>query len=1243
MVRTDMTRIKLWLAFPALLICLSGNAEDWPQEGCDAGRTNHSNEELAPDLHLQWQRDFPALKLASPDTPGLRYGSRIINDHYYHPIVIDSILYIASPVDYTLRALDTKTGKTLWTWYAEGPIRLAPAGKKDAQGDVLIYVASDDGYLYCINGKSGSLKWKYQGAFSHRKIIGQNHLISTWPARGAPVVKDNRVYFGVGVYSFMGSSIYCLDAESGNKVWSSDHSTLHRGEWMANGLEPIGHLLFFNQKLMIPVGQVYPGFLKSGTGDFVNFATSGGVNLRGEASAVCRALEDCYFTGGLMVHEKSKSSASLFAHAVSEDVVLGNPITPEGIPHWRKFVDRNPNVLVAWDIKNGKTIMEFSKEKGEKEVETFSMPEIWRVPLDQGCDVAIQTKTSIYAHNGQEVLAIDADSGETRWSYRVSSRPENIITADKRLFVITRAGSLYCFGPEKSEATTTQTSEATEPGEPGVAPVNGRWKEVATMVSESVQNRGEDGYGIVLNIGSGKLLDALIQSTKHKLWVIDSDKQLINSYRTKYDHAGLLGRRISFFEGEFSDIKMPPYVAQFIISETDIPVEESEILYRSLHPYGGKIYHPVSSNESVSLRVALDKLSLHHGKTIVFDGYVALERHGPPKGARDYTHQNANAANTSNNDDALKPPLGILWMGGDVHLTTFYMTKQPLVANGRFFIQGTETKSATTSKVNAYDVYTGTPLWKKKLDLEIASEEYFFDGKSRYNAKSGEKELEYPYSFTKTARGKLVGTSEAVDLPKPYQNVDKVLNVMDVNTGKLIWQHQAQNGVLGFVLGKDKLFYYDAFPSRYLEKMGRRGAAVEQKTSLVALDFANGKVLWKREIDPLAAVFDEKLGSLVRHTHANFSPPDDDGLCYSEQHDVLIASDSVYRIFAFQGTTGKKIWDRVVMPDPVTTLKYDRSNKYNYMAPFILNDTSIYTQHREVFDLLTGAKKQVKNPVTGETLAYELGLGGKSCDKNMGSKNLIYSRHWTSAYENINERVGSTYLCSVRSSCKQATFIVAGGVMNMPDTGGGCSCTSFPMASSVAMIEMPENEYWSIANFNASQGPMQKCGINFGAPGDRLDEGVLWYRYPQIPVRIPAIKSFDPQLPVKSVASHPRYFYRNALRLTEGSKKWVGASGIEGLKELSIEVDKPNSPEKTFRLQLYFAEPEDLKPGKRVFNIFVQNEKVIEELNIVEKANGVNRVLVETISNVKATDMIHLKLEALQGRTLLCGVSVEKL
>ena len=91
---------------------------------------------------------------------------------------------------------------------------------------------------------------------------------------------------------------------------------------------------------------------------------------------------------------------------------------------------------------------------------------------------------------------------------------------------------------------------------------------------------------------------------------------------------------------------------------------------------------------------------------------------------------------------------------------------------------------------------------------------------------------------------------------------------------------------------------------------------------------------------------------------------------------------------------------------------------------------------------------------------------------------------------------------------------------------------------------------------------MQKCGNNVGTPGDRLDEGILWYRYPQIPVRIPAIKSFDPRLHVKSVASPPRYFYRNALRSTEGSKKWVAASGIKSLKELSNEVDKPDSPEK---------------------------------------------------------------------------------
>ena len=41
-------------------------------------------------------------------------------------------------------------------------------------------------------------------------------MISRWPARGGPVVRDGTVYFAASIWPFMGTFIYALDAETGS-------------------------------------------------------------------------------------------------------------------------------------------------------------------------------------------------------------------------------------------------------------------------------------------------------------------------------------------------------------------------------------------------------------------------------------------------------------------------------------------------------------------------------------------------------------------------------------------------------------------------------------------------------------------------------------------------------------------------------------------------------------------------------------------------------------------------------------------------------------------------------------------------------------------------------------------------------------------------------------------------------------------------------------------------------------------
>ena len=186
-------------------------AADWPMWRCDAQRSGATPADLPARLSLAWSIELPELRPAWPDQAKMQL------DSVYEPVVAGQRLFVGSSHDDSLTAYDTRTGRELWRFYANGPIRFAPV----AWGE-RVYLASDDGYLYCVNSADGRLAWRFRGGPSERRILGNERLISTWPARGAPVLADGVVYFAAGIWPFMGVFLHAVDAETGRAVWTND-------------------------------------------------------------------------------------------------------------------------------------------------------------------------------------------------------------------------------------------------------------------------------------------------------------------------------------------------------------------------------------------------------------------------------------------------------------------------------------------------------------------------------------------------------------------------------------------------------------------------------------------------------------------------------------------------------------------------------------------------------------------------------------------------------------------------------------------------------------------------------------------------------------------------------------------------------------------------------------------------------------------------------------------------------------
>src|SRR6266446_5279487 len=127
-------------------------AADWPMWRYDANRSGASPAELPAKLHLQWVREYRPMKPAWPDQDKMQF------DIVREPVVVGQTMYFNSSRYDAMRAVDTRTGAEKWTYFVDGPIRFAPVA-----WDEKLYFTSDDGYLYCLNGETGKLLWKFRG------------------------------------------------------------------------------------------------------------------------------------------------------------------------------------------------------------------------------------------------------------------------------------------------------------------------------------------------------------------------------------------------------------------------------------------------------------------------------------------------------------------------------------------------------------------------------------------------------------------------------------------------------------------------------------------------------------------------------------------------------------------------------------------------------------------------------------------------------------------------------------------------------------------------------------------------------------------------------------------------------------------------------------------------------------------------------------------------------------------------
>jgi hypothetical protein len=171
-------------------------ADDWPTYRGNNFRGGMTNSPVPAQLEVKWRAKLPTNPTAST--------------------VADGKVLVCDTETHTLHALDSKSGKTVWTYIADGRIDSPPTYYKG-----MLLFGARDGWLYCLRAKDGALSWRFKD-LPDRLVGAFGQLESAWPISGSVLVLDDKVYAAAGRSSFLdgGIFLYCLNPVTGNVLKS---------------------------------------------------------------------------------------------------------------------------------------------------------------------------------------------------------------------------------------------------------------------------------------------------------------------------------------------------------------------------------------------------------------------------------------------------------------------------------------------------------------------------------------------------------------------------------------------------------------------------------------------------------------------------------------------------------------------------------------------------------------------------------------------------------------------------------------------------------------------------------------------------------------------------------------------------------------------------------------------------------------------------------------------------------------
>jgi len=527
MARADRIAGALCVLVFGALVLPQVCAADWPTYRADAARSGVTEESLRFPLKLRW-----VYTPSQPPAPAWEAATRAEArrndiDSAPQPVVADGLVFFGSSADDTVRALDLGSGKLKWRFTTGGPVRFAPAIDSGRA-----YVASDDGWLYCLQARTGRPVWQFRGAPADDQLIGNGRMISRWPLRTGPVVRDGMVHVTAGMWPAEGVCVYGLDARTGEVLWRNDTSDTiwmtqpHGGAYALTGVAPQGYLAASEDVLLVPTGRAVPA----------------GYDRR---------------TGRLLYYQHASAKKNGGVHVVVDEQA-------------RIVYNGYRNQLEAYSLASGNRVS--GRATGRVAV---------RILTARAGDVTLKGR-------GNVISASPAGTDKELWRSELDAAVGGIAVADGRLVVSTTAGTVHCFGGGWTLRSTGARVRDFDLRGVGVAPA--RDEQAFADVLEFVKDfRITKGFALVLGADDARLAERIAGESELRVIAVLQDEAKVAAERERLvGETALCGSRVSVHH--LADLARLPYASYFanlVVVAGDVKAAAVREAYRVLRPCGG--------------------------------------------------------------------------------------------------------------------------------------------------------------------------------------------------------------------------------------------------------------------------------------------------------------------------------------------------------------------------------------------------------------------------------------------------------------------------------------------------------------------------------------------------------------------------------------------------------------------------------------------------------------------------------